>query len=217
MSNDLTNLNNLTMSSREIAERTGKRHRNVTRDIELMMSQMGGDALKFEHIYSDSRNRQQTEYILPKNLCLTLVSGYSARLRNAIIERWLELEGRPTERVIADQSGPLRKASIAARNTLAELWQTRGRFAPADYGRTTNRMKSVLGIDQAIKKHEMTGMELAHTMIAEEAAKNNIEAFDIFGKQAVEAASVDAARKVDELVNGPKRAKQIQDLRGLLK
>lgn len=37
--------------------------------------------------------RQQEEYLLPKDLTLTLVAGYNVRLRKRIIDRWLELEG----------------------------------------------------------------------------------------------------------------------------
>ncbi len=81
------------ISSREIAELTGKEHRNVKRDIE---NALGKDALKFEHIYLDSMNRQQTEYILPKNIALGIVSGYSFDLRMKIINRLDELEQNKT-------------------------------------------------------------------------------------------------------------------------
>lgn len=83
-----------TMSSREIAELTGKEHKHVKRDIEVMLHDLGGDTTKFGRIYKDSMNRDQTEYMLPKNECLTLISGYSAKLRHAIIVRWQELESQ---------------------------------------------------------------------------------------------------------------------------
>lgn len=81
-----------TMSSREIAELCGKEHFNVKRDIEVMCMQLGIDVTKFEYIYLDSYNREQTEYRLDKTLSLTLVSGYNAKLRYKIIVRWQELE-----------------------------------------------------------------------------------------------------------------------------
>lgn len=83
---------NLTMSSREIAELTCKEHKNVTRDIRVMLDELNLDALKFEHIYFDAQNRKQTEYKLDRNLTLTLVSGYNIKLRHAIIKRLDELE-----------------------------------------------------------------------------------------------------------------------------
>ena len=82
------------MSSREIAELTGKDHRNVLRDIDAMLAELEIDVLSFEHIYLDSMNREQREFILPKRETLILVSGYSALMRAKIIDRWQDLETR---------------------------------------------------------------------------------------------------------------------------
>lgn len=105
----------LTMSSREIAELCEKRHDNVKRDVEKMLGDLGIDALKFEDIYKDQRNREQKGYRLPKDLTLTLVSGYNVQLRKKIIDRWLELEGTP-----AALTGPqlMAAALIEANSTL---------------------------------------------------------------------------------------------------
>ena len=81
-----------TMSSREIAELCEKEHRNVKRDCDVMFASLNLDALKFEHIYFDSMNRQQTEYLLDEELTITLVTGYNIVLRNRVIKRWKELE-----------------------------------------------------------------------------------------------------------------------------
>ena len=86
--------NKAVMSSREIAEVTGKDHRNVTRDIAKMLGEIGESMLKFEHTYQNPQNGQNyREYLLPKNLTLNLVAGYRSELRLKIIDRWLELEG----------------------------------------------------------------------------------------------------------------------------
>lgn len=45
----------LTMSSREIATLTGKRHDNVVRDIEKMLDDVKIDRLKFEGVYTDAK------------------------------------------------------------------------------------------------------------------------------------------------------------------
>lgn len=82
----------ITMSSREIATLCDKRHPDVKRDIEVMTEQLVIDVSKFAHIYLDSMNREQTEYLLDKETCLCLVAGYNAKLRMAIIKRWQELE-----------------------------------------------------------------------------------------------------------------------------
>lgn len=85
-------LNVKTMSSREIAELTEKEHKNVKRDSETMFTELNLDALSFERIYLDSMNRQQTEYLLTYELVQTLITGYSIKLRHAVIQRLNELE-----------------------------------------------------------------------------------------------------------------------------
>ncbi|WP_291972530.1 Rha family transcriptional regulator [Candidatus Symbiopectobacterium sp.] len=75
------------MSSREIAELTEKRHPDVKRDVERMISDLQGDVSKFAHIYLDSMNRQQTEYLLDRDHTECLLTGYSAvgRVFNMLI------------------------------------------------------------------------------------------------------------------------------------
>lgn len=88
----LQNNSALTMSSREIADLTGKNHFDVKRDIQNTLLQAEIDASKFAVIYKDSQNRNQSEYNLPKRECDLVVSGYSVKYRLAIIDRWQELE-----------------------------------------------------------------------------------------------------------------------------
>ena len=86
------NHNQKYMSSRLIADLTEKRHPDVKRDCEVMFQGLGIDTRKFAHIYLDSMNRQQTEYLLDEELTMTLVTGYNIVLRNRVIKRWKELE-----------------------------------------------------------------------------------------------------------------------------
>lgn len=79
------------MTSREIAEITGKAHRHVTRDILVMLNELELDASTFGRIYLDTLNRKQTEYVLDWELTMTLITGYSIKLRNAVIKRLQEL------------------------------------------------------------------------------------------------------------------------------
>ena len=83
-----------TMSSLEIAELCGKEHRNVMRDIRAVLEEAGIDALRFERIYLDARNRKKPCYHLPRFECDLVVSGYSVKYRAAIIKRWHELEAK---------------------------------------------------------------------------------------------------------------------------
>ena len=81
-----------TMSSREIAELTGKEHGHVKRDIEQMLKALEKDVSTFGCIYLDSVGRKQTEYRLDRELTQTLITGYSIPLRHKVIQRLNELE-----------------------------------------------------------------------------------------------------------------------------
>lgn len=80
------------MSSLEIAGLCEKRHDHVMADIRTMLLQLNIQSPEFSGDYRDERGRSYPCFHLPKDLCLTLVSGYSVQLRKRIIDRWLELE-----------------------------------------------------------------------------------------------------------------------------
>jgi phage regulator Rha-like protein len=98
----------LTMSSVEIAELTGKQHGHVLRDLREPEKQGVIDLSKFGAIEKDSQKRDRTLYRLPKRETLILTSGYSAVQRAAIINRWLALEG---------EAGPLTETEVLHRIT----------------------------------------------------------------------------------------------------
>jgi len=109
-----------TMSSREIAELCGKRHDNVVRDIEKMLREiidLKFEANEFLSSYKDSIGRTLKEYRLPKDLTVTLVTGYRADLRYKVVKRLEELESlnQPIE-----LTGPqlMAKALLEADETL---------------------------------------------------------------------------------------------------
>lgn len=81
-----------TMSSREIAELTGKQHKNVVRDIRSMLGQLDKDTLSFERIYFDAQNREQLEFVIDRLHVECLLTGYSIPLRMKVLERLTELE-----------------------------------------------------------------------------------------------------------------------------
>jgi len=80
------------MTSRDIAAYTGKDHRNVLVDIRSMLNQLELDSADFSAQYKDSTGRTLPAFNLPKDLTITLVSGYSVPMRHAIVTRWQELE-----------------------------------------------------------------------------------------------------------------------------
>ena len=85
-----------TMSSREIAQLTGKEHRNVLRDCETLnesYEKLG--LLKIEQGYythPNTGNQQHREFLLTKMQTFDLLTGYNAELRIKVNRRWEELE-----------------------------------------------------------------------------------------------------------------------------
>ncbi|MEH8161417.1 phage regulatory protein/antirepressor Ant [Aeromonas veronii] len=85
------NTNQITMTSRQIAELTGKRHDNVMRDIRVMLDGLG--LLNFEAgSYLDANGQKRPEYRLDKDLVMTLITGYDVKLRLSVVKRLRELE-----------------------------------------------------------------------------------------------------------------------------
>lgn len=82
------------MSSREIAELTGKQHAHVMRDTRKMLEALGKDVSSFGSIFKDGYGREQQEYVLDRELTLTLVSGYDIPLRHRVVTRLAELEAQ---------------------------------------------------------------------------------------------------------------------------
>ncbi|MBF0851020.1 phage regulatory protein/antirepressor Ant [Gluconobacter sp. R75690] len=82
----------LTMSSREVAELTSKRHDHVIRDIEKILDENEIDRPKFGGVYLDAKGEQRKCYNLPCDLTYTLIAGYRSDLRLKIVRRWMELE-----------------------------------------------------------------------------------------------------------------------------
>ena len=94
--NAISIVNVTTMSSREIAELTGKRHDNVMADIRKMLAEIHSPEKSGQ--YKDTTGRTLPMLMLDKDETMCLISGYSAIMRMAIIKRWQELEsaGKPS-------------------------------------------------------------------------------------------------------------------------
>jgi phage antirepressor YoqD-like protein len=96
----------LSMSSREISDLTGKQHAHVVRDIRAMLAQIHGikddPNLDDIDIKGVSFERDARNYIslarLDKDHTLTLLTGYDAKARFRVVQRWQELEAsKPPE------------------------------------------------------------------------------------------------------------------------
>ena len=89
-----------TMSSREIATLCDKEHRHVLRDIDNLnetYEKMGLPKVgQGYYTTPNTGNQQYREYLLTKEQCIDLITGYRADLRIKINRRWQELEQATT-------------------------------------------------------------------------------------------------------------------------
>lgn len=93
-----------TMSSREIADLTGKAHKHVLADIRAMLTELEIDWAEHSAQYQDSTGRSLPCFNLDRDLTDTLLTGYSAKMRIAVIRRWRELEKQAAPSAPADLS-----------------------------------------------------------------------------------------------------------------
>ena len=104
-----------TMSTREIADLTGKRHDNVMADARSMLDELSGGVLEIQETpYTHPQNGQTyMEYLLPKRESLILVSGYSVAMRARIIDRWEALESGKAQPMAMQAGGAIEAMAVA--------------------------------------------------------------------------------------------------------
>jgi hypothetical protein len=80
----------------EVAELTGKQHRNVLADTRKMLAELHGQAglLRFQQSYRAGNSKHETCYLLPKRELMVLVTGYSVAMRAALVDRVEQLEAK---------------------------------------------------------------------------------------------------------------------------
>lgn len=104
--NSLMTINNVTtMTSKEIAELTGKQHFHVLRDIDDMLLELQHPKLDSgfqlsEYIGKDGKPHRMYEMDRDSSYCL--VAGYDVNARMRIIKRWQELESKNIPKTFAE-------------------------------------------------------------------------------------------------------------------
>lgn len=101
-----------TMSSREIASLTGKRHGDVMRDIRKMYDDLGESISALA--YTDIQNKERRHYELDKEHTECLLTGYNAKARMMVIKRWNELESQQLPQIPQTYAAALLEAGRLA-------------------------------------------------------------------------------------------------------
>jgi len=165
-----TTLNGLPgMTSQEIAEITGKSHKNVLRDIRKMLDELGlSDQSKSEPVNElksepvafaevqclDAKGELRPMMILDKRRTFVLLSRYSFKLSDLIVGRWLELEGSGFARVSVQEAvvelvareKDNRAAALRGLKNRGEINSQRGLRAAVERGNLTLEKAKALGL-----------------------------------------------------------------------
>lgn len=166
------NADNLKMSSREIASFAGKRHDHVMRDIKKMFAELSIHAPHFWGTYKTSNGNEYGCFNLPKREKLILISGYSAKVRALIIDRWIELEKKVAQVKATRLDGKeVRKLETDAIKDLIEYAEASGsKSASMYYSNITRMTNSILGIESG-QRDNLTVKQLDQVRIAETMVK----------------------------------------------
>lgn len=115
---------NLVVSSLDVAQWTGKAHRNVTRDIKRALTRVGPGAVFQEVTYVAGNNQEYPLYIIPKREFLELANGYRDSTKNLLIKKWEILEGEE----IALRENRQHNLVDDVSNTKVSWWNRIGNF-----------------------------------------------------------------------------------------
>ena len=156
----------LAMTSREIAELTGKEHGNVMRDIRAMLEAISTDSnlnpCANSSSYTGKDGRQYPQYELDKNTCLTLLLGYDPVARMKVVKRWQELEAKQLS-AIPDFSDPAAAARAWAdayeKNRALALERDHAIATKAEIG-TRREATAMNTASQAVKRANALEIEL---------------------------------------------------------
>lgn len=140
----LSNNNGQTMSSREIAELTGKRHSDVLdaiRNMEPAWIEVAGRKFSLGY-YVDGNQQQRPQFELTKRECLYVATKFNDVARARLVLRWEENELKKQEPVsfemMVKQTLMLADQRIKALEAKVESDKPKVNFANAITGTTSN-------------------------------------------------------------------------------
>lgn len=144
----------ITMTSREIAELTGKRHADVMRDIRVMCTDLQNANLRFvceSNTYAGDNDQQYPQYELDKDTSLTLLLGYDAAARMRVVKRWQELESQQAPAVPQTMAQALRLAAEQAEHIEVQEAQLREAAPKVEYVDRYVAANGAMGFRQVAK------------------------------------------------------------------
>ncbi len=150
------------MTSLEIAEVTGKQHKNVMRAIRNMEAawvKVNGRNFALVN-YKDAKGEMRPCYSLTKTECLYVATKFNDEARAKLVLRWEELEKERLVQPMTDIEIMARAVLISAKQ-IEELTNTVAELAPkAEYCDEVLDSVSCMTTTQIAKELEMSAIEL---------------------------------------------------------
>jgi len=135
------------MSSIDIAELTGKNHQHVMRDIRKLIETMAIAESNFGRSeYKDASGKSNPMFELDFQATMTLITGYDAKRRSAVVKRWIALETGEAEPALIK---PTTKDSIKALAIIEKAFRSAYKIAKIAL---PDRNQAVLKADIAARK-----------------------------------------------------------------
>lgn len=218
------------MTSLEIAKATGKKHKNVIRDIRVMEEAWEKvNGLKFELVeYKDRKGEMRPCYILKYDECMYVASKWNDETRAKLVKRWKDLE---TQRIAEEKNPDIsvskaikvykkqgktdawianRFSSTVTRNSYTKVLQDHDvqKFGTCTdeiylglFGARAKTIKKEKGLpEKSNLRDNMSMVQLSSVMLAEALATENIEQKDIRGDNGCAKVSRISADNVSEAV-----------------
>lgn len=142
------------MSSREVAELTGKNHADVMRDIRNMQ-----DALTKANLlscvesatYTGSDGRQYPMYQMDKETTICLLTGYDPVSRMKVVQRWQQLEAGQHLALPQTYAQALRALAEQAEQTEALQLQLKEAQPAVDFHKLVTASEDTMPVGEAAK------------------------------------------------------------------
>ena len=164
------------VSSREVAENFEKEHKNVTRDIEgLISSDLSVSQMMIKTTYKDIRNREQLEYFLTRDGFTLLAMGFTGKKALKWKLKYIEAFNKMEKELMSNKSSymiddPIERAKAWIKEQQEKEYlklevtkqeQIIGELKPrADYTDTILRSTSLVTITQISKDYGMSGQAM---------------------------------------------------------
>ncbi len=173
---EITTINNIgqTMSSREIAELTGKRHDHVLRDCDALndnYEKMGFPRIgEGYYTHPNTGSQQHREYRLTKLQTFDLMTGYNTELRIKVNRRWAELEAKEQAhhtQIPQSFSEALRLAAEQAEKIEAQQKQLQLQAPKVLFADAVSASKTSILIGELAKIIKQNGVEMGQNRLFE--------------------------------------------------